>query len=350
MKQTNYTPLIEVTRGSIVESVHFGAVAVVDSSGKLMASCGDPNTVTYMRSSSKPLQVLPFVEAGGVEKFNLTERELAILCASHSGTDEHVKVIEGIQKKTGVREENMMCGTHPPTHQATREAMIRRGEKPTPNRHNCSGKHNGFLAFAVMRNLPLEDYINPNHPIQQTITQTFAEMCDMRLEDILIGVDGCSAPVFGLPLYNAALGYARLCDPAGLPEKRAVACRKITHAMAANPDMIAGPDEFDTDLMRVVGGNLITKAGAEGYQSVGLLPGSLGKNSRGVGICLKISDGDTLDRARPAAALEILRQLGMPLSTDQLKSLKKYGTHPVLNWRILEVGELHSSFDLEMFA
>ena len=342
--------MIEVTRGPIVESVHFGAAAVVDSSGKLLASCGDPQTVTYMRSSSKPLQVLAFVEAGGVEKFNLTERELAIMCASHSGTDEHVKVIEEIQKKTGIREENMLCGTHPPSHQPTREAMIKRGEKPTPNRHNCSGKHNGFLAYALLRSLPLEDYINPNHPIQQTIIQTFAEMCDLRPQEISIGVDGCSAPVFGIPLYNAALGYARLCDPEGLPDNRARACRQITYAMTANPDMIAGPGEFDTDLIRIVGGNLITKAGAEGFQSIGLLPSSLGKKGPGIGVGFKISDGDSTERARPAAALEILRQLGLPLSTDQLKNISKYGSHPIFNWRTLEVGQLHSCFNLEMAA
>lgn len=347
MNYSNYTSLVEVTRGPIVESVHFGAIAVVDSHGKLIASCGDPGTVTYMRSSSKPLQVIPFVESGGVEKYHLTPKELAILCASHNGTDDHVSVIEGIQKKTGAKETDLLCGTHPPSHQPTLEALRLRGEKPGPNRHNCSGKHNGFLAYALLRNLPIEDYINPEHPIQRTILETFSEMCSIDPKSVHIGVDGCSAPVFGLPLRDAALGYARLADPNALSIQRAKACMAITSAMAEFPVMVGGPGEFDTDLMQAAGGGIVTKTGAEGYQSVGILPGALKPGSPGIGISIKISDGDTLYRARNLVTLEVLRQLGYKFDPAREAALAGYGIHPVLNWRKIEVGMIQPCFKLE---
>src|SRR5512143_512210 len=230
-----YQPIFELTRGAVVESTHFGAVAVVDSSGHLLAWHGDPQAVTYMRSSAKPLQALSFIETGGDQAFHLTSKEIAILCASHEGTDEHVEVIKGIQAKIGVQEGDLLCGTHLLSHLPTVEAMRARGEPLTPNRHNCSGKHTGMLAHARMRNLPISDYVNPQHPIQKDILATFAEMCGVLVENATIGTDGCSAPNFAIPLSNAALGFARLCDPRGLSPERAAACRRITGAMMANP-------------------------------------------------------------------------------------------------------------------
>ena len=204
-----YQAILEITRGRIVESVHFGAAAVVDSSGRLLAWLGDPKLVTYLRSSSKPFQALPLIERGGDQTFHLTSKEVAIICGSHEGSDEHVEVVKGIQAKAGVQESDLLCGVHPPYHLATQEAMRQRGEIPTPNRHNCSGKHSGMLAHARMRGLPISDYVNPEHPVQTTILETLAEMCSMSADQVETGIDGCSAPNYAVPLFNAALGFAR---------------------------------------------------------------------------------------------------------------------------------------------
>ena len=144
----SYQQIFEVTRGRIVESIHFGAAAVVDSGGRLLAWLGDPKIITFLRSSAKPFQALPFIEGGGDQTFHLTSKEVAIICGSHDGTDEHVEVIKGIQAKAGVQESDLLCGAHPLSHVPTVEAMRARGETPTPNRHNCSGKHTGMLAAA----------------------------------------------------------------------------------------------------------------------------------------------------------------------------------------------------------
>ncbi|HZW03994.1 MAG TPA: asparaginase, partial [Anaerolineaceae bacterium] len=221
MQKCDFSELVEVTRGPAVESIHLGAVAVVDAAGRLVAQAGNPQVVTYLRSSSKPIQALPFVEAGGLEAFGITDRELALLCASHSGTDEHVAVVRGIQQKIGVTEDRLLCGTHRPYYTPTYEAMLLRGEPLSPNRHNCSGKHTGFLAYALLRGEPLDEYIAFDHPIQTTILETFAQMSGLPAGQIHTGIDGCSAPVFAVPLYNAAWAFARLADPAALPELRA---------------------------------------------------------------------------------------------------------------------------------
>ncbi len=353
----SYQPLFVLTRGEVIESVHFGAAAVVDSSGELLAWLGDPQTVTYLRSSAKPFQALPFIERGGHRAFGLDAEEIALLCASHSGTDRHVEVVTRIQQKVGIQESHLQCGVHPPYDEATQRRLLLNGEQPTPNRHNCSGKHTGMLAHARLRDLPLDTYLDPTHPVQQDILKTFAEMCDLSPQEVALGTDGCSAPNFAVPLYNAALAYARLCDPRDLPTTRAEACRTITSAMTSHPEMVAGPGRFDTRLMEVGDGRIVVKSGAEGYLAMGLLPGVLGEGAPGIGIALKVSDGDLprrgpggtpRDRVRPAVALEMLRQLGA-LDAESLKKLAEFGPRrPVYNWRKLTVGESRPEFRLHV--
>lgn len=354
MTQHTHVPVYEFTRGDIVESVHYGSGAIVDVTGRLVAWFGDPDLVTYLRSSAKPFQALPLVEAGGMGYFGFSLQEVALMCASHLGMDEHVAVAASIQHKAGVREADLLCGVHPLTHEPTVEAMRSRGESVTPNRHNCSGKHSGMLAFARLEGWPVTDYIDPIHPIQQRILEVFADMCAVEMEAVELGIDGCSAPNFAIPLRNAALGFARLSDPSDLPEPRAAACRILVQAMQLHPDMVAGPGRFDTLLMRAGRGRILSKGGAEGYQAVGLLPGAFGPSSPALGIALKISDGDLRSRARPAVALEVLRQLGA-LDEEQLIELASFGPQIDLhNYRELQVGlgrpafRLHSEVPLPL--
>lgn len=350
-------PLFEVTRGNLVESVHYGSIAVVDSTGKLMSSYGDPQTVAFLRSSAKPFQVLPFVERGGVEYFGFTPRELSISCASHEGSDLHVETVRGIQAKIGVEESALQCGVHMPGDPEAFKSLLVRNETPTPNQNNCSGKHTAMLAHAKMRVLPLENYLDINHPIQQDILTTFAEMCRLPVNQVELGTDGCSAPNFAVPLYHAALAMARLCDPRELSETRASACRKITSAMTTYPEMVSAYGEFDEQLMRIGAGKIVCKRGAEGYQIIGILPGVVAPDSPGVGIALKVSDGDasrvSLDlvhtaRVRPAVVLEILHQLGA-LSSEQEQALVPFGPgKPITNHRGIVTGQSRPVFDLQL--
>lgn len=351
MSASAYLPIFELTRGEILESTHFGAIAVVNVHGQLVASFGNPYVATYLRSSAKPFQAIPFIEHNGKAQYSLTQCEIALMCASHAGTDEHVAVLKNIQEKAGLSENDLMCGVHPPFDATTAGVLQQRGEKPTPNRHNCSGKHTAMLAYAKMLGLSLKDYLNPDHPIQQDIFQTLADMCALTPDQVALGIDGCSAPIFAIPLYNAALAYARLCDPVigkVTPEPRIKACHTIIQAMTAHPVMVSGSGHFDTNLMEITHGHIVSKGGAEGYQGMGLLPGALGAGSPALGIALKIADGDTKSRARSAVSVEVLRQLGA-LSKDELKALARFGpTYPLYNWRKLEVGEARPCFELRL--
>jgi L-asparaginase II len=344
----HFLPIVELTRGETVESVHFGAFSIVNSRGHLVASHGDPNTSSFLRSSAKPFQALPLIENGGHIRWNFSMREIAIMCASHTGTDEHYEVLTGLQAKINVTQDDLLCGIHPPIDAQTRDAMLARGEIPTQNRHNCSGKHSGMLAFARLMDVPTENYIDVEHPIQVQILKTFSEMCDIDMSKVALGIDGCSAPVFAIPLQKAALGYARLCDPYDLSPERAAACQTITTAMRSHPDMVAGPGMFDTLLMKTTRGKIISKGGAEGYQQIGILPDVIEPGSPGLGIAIKISDGDTQGRARPAVSLEILRQLGA-ITPDELYALSAFGPKlSIKNWRELMVGEAYPTFSLQM--
>ena len=348
-------PIFETTRGQIVESVHYGSIAVVDSDGKLIASCGDPQTVAFLRSSAKPFQVLPFVERGGMEHFGFTQKELSLSCASHEGSDMHVQAVVTLQKKIGIEENNLMCGTHLPGDVDELKRLIIGNIHPRTNHNNCSGKHTAMLAHAKMRGLPLENYLSLEHPVQKDILATFSEMCRIPLNDVQLGIDGCSAPNFAIPLYNAALGMARYCDPHELSEIRATACGKVTAAMCAFPEMVSGFGEFDEQLMKVGGGKIVCKRGAEGYQIVGLKPGVLGAGSPGIGITLKVSDGDASrmddelhfsNRVRPAVILEILRQLSA-LSTEQMQALASFGPEKsISNHRAIVTGKSYPVFKL----
>jgi len=347
-------PLLELIRGRIVESVHYGSIAAVDSNGKLTASHGDPHLVAFLRSSAKPFQALPFVERGGVEHYAYTRQELSLSCASHDGARIHLDAVGELQAKVGIREDDLQCGGHLPDDPAMLREFIVQNRKPTHNVNNCSGKHTTMLAHARMRGLPLENYLDINHPIQQEILSTLCEMCVIEREKVELGVDGCSAPNFAMPLYNAALGMARLCDPHDLGEARAAACRKITSAMTTHPEMVSNHGEFDCELMKAGGGRVLTKRGAEGFQIIGVMPRTPAE--RGIGIAFKVIDGDaahmddalgSASRVRPAVALEILRQLGI-MNESQIKSLAKFGPEKTLtNFAGLVTGKSYPVFKLD---
>ncbi|HET6846944.1 MAG TPA: asparaginase [Anaerolineales bacterium] len=359
MMAEGVVPVFELTRGNIVESIHYGAIAVVDAQGRLLYSYGDPHRVAFLRSSAKPFQALPFFERGGHEALGLSGKEQALICASHEGSDEHVRAAASIQAKAKLKESDLQCGVHMPGDVTAYRALIAADEAPTANRNNCSGKHSGMLALAKLRGLPLNTYLELSHPIQQDILTALGEMSGYPREKVEVGIDGCSAPNFGVPLYNAALAFARLCDPRDLPERRQQACRSITEAMTQHPEMISGPGEFDCELMRALRGRAVCKRGAEGFQALGIMPGVIAPEAPGVGIAFKVSDGDPevrthdlepRNRVRPAVALEILRQVGA-ISPSIMDQLSGFGPElPLLNHRGITVGTSRPSFRLTKAA
>lgn len=345
MNSGQHIPLVEVTRGNIVESVHYGSLVIAQPDGKIVFSLGDITSPTYLRSASKPMQTLAFLEQGGAEHYNLTEQEIAIMCASHSGTDDHLEVLAKLQEKIGITESMLQCGAHAPYHEPSAQALRDRGEAFHSNHSDCSGKHSGMLAFAKMMGVSYEGYISPDHPVQQAMLNTFAEMCEYNIEKIELGTDGCSVPVFAVPLINSAGAYARLCQPDNLSKKRPQACQMIVLSMMNHANMVGGPLRFDTDAMVAGEGSFVTKVGAEGFRGIGILPGKAAGFETSLGITIKISDGDLTMRATSIVALSILKHLGV-LNSEQAKSVKKYDRRPVTNWSGKTVGEIRPSAEL----
>jgi L-asparaginase II len=354
-----YVPLVELTRGRIVESLHFGAIAVVDSSGKRLAAAGNASLVTFLRSSAKPFQALPTLESGASEALALSEREVAIMCASHLGGDAHVQAVSALLEKAEAREADLLCGTHPVGDPQVAERLLLQHRAPTPLQHNCSGKHAGMLAYSRFRwgkttSPSGQSYVDPENPLQREIRKALAQMCGLTEEQVEMGTDGCSAPNFAVPLEAAAFGMARLMDPRELPPRRAEACERIVRAMTTYSDLIRGAGSFDTEFMRAGGGRWVAKSGAEGYLLVGVCASAAGQG-RGIGIAMKISDGDRPDRrsalgegearARSIVGLEAMRQLGL-ITAAEGEALSAFGPRPVRNWRGLAVGEIRPAFRL----
>jgi L-asparaginase II len=330
-------PLVAFTRGSSVESTHFGSIAIVDAEGQLIASVGDLERPTYMRSSAKPFQAMAFVETGAAAAFGVTPAELALIAASHSGEPRHTEAVRSLLERAGLTEEALLNGVHPPLHAPTRIALERAGEPPRPAHHNCSGKHCGMVCACVHQGWDLRTYIRPDHPLQRRVLSLIADVSAVARENISLAIDGCGVPTFGLPLSSFAQAFARLARAETLPDRHCGAAQTVRDAMLANPGMVAGEGRFDTRLMEAAGGRVLSKGGAEACQGLALL-------DRGWGIALKIEDGGA--RAVAVAAIEALRQLDA-LTERELEPLVEQARPPVRNYRDEIVGEARPLFTLQ---
>ena len=336
--------LVEVRRGSIVESRHRGHVVAVDGEGKVRARLGEPETVTFLRSSSKPHQAVPLVGSGAADRFGFTPREIAVACGSHSGQDVHAETVAGMLRKIGLGEDALRCGVHEPFDLETAKDLRERGERPGILRNNCSGKHAGMLALALQLGADTGSYDHPENPVQQAILRTIAQFSGIAAPEIALGTDGCGVPVFGMPVRSMALMYARLvAPPKDFDEQTRAACARVVEAMVTYPEMVGGTRErFDTEVMRAAAGRVVSKVGAEGVYTAGILPCE--RWPGGLGLAFKIEDGEDR-RARPTVAIEALRQLGV-LNADALEALSPYASFPVRNHRGDFVGEIRPSFEL----
>lgn len=339
-------PLVEVTRGQVTESRHRGHIVAVDAEGKLVASMGRPELVTYLRSSAKPFQAVPLVASGAVDRFGFTEKEIAIACASHNGEAIHTETVSVMLEKIGLDASALKCGVHEPFSTEVAEELRARGLRPTILHNNCSGKHTGMLALALHLEAPIETYDHVENPVQQSILRSVSEFSGVAGEEIALGVDGCGAPVFGVPVKAMALMYARLVtQPDGFcDEASRKAARRISRAMMAHPEIVGGRAErLDTKVMLAGRGAIVSKVGAEGVYTAGVLPSETW--SRGLGIAIKIEDGEDR-RSRPTVVIETLRQLGV-LRDDAVEELAPYSRFIVRNHRGDEVGEVRARFDLK---
>jgi L-asparaginase II len=327
-------PLIESYRGETLESLNFGAVAVCDAQGRIIASAGDSHFQTFTRSTLKALQALSFVQSGGARKLEFTPPNFALMCASHSGEPMHVEQVQSMLDKAGVTYKCMQCGCHVPYY-------VEQGVGPAPahideRMHNCSGKHAGMLAHCVVSGWSLDDYLDPSHPLQQSIRSHIARACGVEESQMKMGIDGCSAPNYAVPLSALARGYARLATGTRDSEF-GESFEQLASAMTAYPELVSGTGRNDLAFMRAGRGDWVTKVGAEGVQA-------FASRSRSEAFAIKISDGSKV--ALYAATIEVLDQLGW-LDDKQREELEPWRARDILSIRGAKVGERRPAFKLQ---
>ena len=328
--------LVEVTRGNQVESRHRAALAVVDTEGAVVLSAGDYQRPVYPRSAIKSLQAIALVESGAADAFGVSEAELALACASHSGEPRHVDTVTDWLARLGLSADDLECGPQLPGYEPALIALLASGGEATPAHNNCSGKHSGFLTLARHLGVPTRGYVNYEHPVQQRILGVLESMTGLDLGNAPRGIDGCGIPVIGIPLGNMALAMARLGDPGDQPEDRQAACARIRQAVAAHPFMVAGSGRFDTRVMELTGDKALIKTGAEGVYCAAF-------PELGLGAAIKVDDGAS--RAAEILMGRLLSRFGI-LDDAQAAALGGLLTAPVLNRAGRTVGEIRPAADI----
>ncbi len=335
--------LVEALRGGAVESMHRGAVAVVDADGRAVLALGDVSHAVFPRSAVKLLQALPLVASGAADALKLTDDELALCCASHNGEPAHVATARGMLAKVGLDAGALECGAHwPALDTATRE-LAAQGQRPGALHNNCSGKHAGFACLACalhgrdgLRGF-FSGYVEPGHPVMREVGAALQAATGVDLAEAPVGIDGCSIPTYAIPLERLALAFARVATGQGLSADHARAAQRLRQAIARAPFMVAGTGRFDTRVMEVLGERVCCKVGAEGVYCAAL-------PEHGLGVAIKMDDGNTA-RAVEVVMAAVVEAL-LKLDAGEAALLRSLSDATLRNWRGTAVGRLRASTTL----
>ncbi len=285
MSQPSLPILAEVLRSGVIESTHTGSVLAVDGSGATVLARGEVDTPIFPRSSNKPLQVVALLAAGWQPA---DDDEIALATASHGGEPEHLQVVRRMLAGAGLTEDALGCPPGLPLSEPAAHALLASGATASPLTMNCSGKHAAMLATCVARGWPTETYLEVDHPVQQAIARTLADLAGEPVAHI--AVDGCGAPQHALTLRGLARAFTALVRDHP----------QVSDAMRAHPHLVGGSGRDVTALMERVPG-LVAKDGAEGVYAGALADGSA--------VALKIADG--AGRARTPVLVKALQSLGI---------------------------------------
>ena len=315
--------LCKIHRGDFIESIHVAYAVVVDEKGEIVYSSGDPHYLTCVRSTLKPFQASAAVKEGATQAVKFTPVEIALMCASHNGEDIHVNTAKSMLDKIGYDTSYYECGTHFPYDQESKKKLIQNEENSSALHNNCSGKHAGMLCLAKYLQVEPKGYTDPDHQVQQIIMKQVKRFSE--LDEFPMVIDGCSAPVPFLPLFNIALMYQKFAS--GNYDE----LNTLFDAVTSNPYLIAGKNRFDTDFIETMDGKAVTKVGGEAVRGLGIRSG----NGDVFGIALKVLDGN--QRCSPIATMAVLDELDL-LTKDQSEKLSSYKKIVLRNHRKMETG------------
>ncbi|NVK20418.1 MAG: asparaginase [Methylocystaceae bacterium] len=304
--------LVEVLRGSLVESQHRGAFCVVDAQGDVVLSMGDIESPVYPRSSVKAMQAVVMMESGAADAFNFTDEEIALACSSHGGEVQHIGMVQSMLNKMGLTKDLIKCGPSWPMNIEAGRHLAMEGESPNVLHNCCSGKHAGFLAHLKHNKINPVGYTEPDHALQKEIKAVIEDLCEVDLDIAPLGIDGCAIPTWAIPLKNLALGFSKFAKNEGrVSKKRAAVMQRITKAIFSAPFMVAGTDRYCTRMMQAFPERVFAKVGAEGVFT-SFLP------EKGYGIAVKCDDGTY--RGAEIILSAVLVKLGVFSPEDFIKA------------------------------
>ncbi len=330
---------VESTRGGVVESIHRVSVAVVNADGALIAMSGNPELHTFWRSAAKPFQAIPLVLDGAADRFGFSAQALALACASHSSELVHRTIAAAMLQQLGLTEADLACGPHPPLTSPLSQVPPDRGP-PTPIWSNCSGKHAGMLALALMHRWPIAGYERAGHPVQDRLLAEVSRWTGVPQSDIGLGTDGCTAVSYALPLTAMARAYAQLA------RSDEIGAVRVREAMLSHPELVAGSGRCCTDVMLAGKGRVLVKLGADGVYGGAVLPD-------GLGLAIKVEDGDL--RCAAPALLAVLRSLTEEMAPSlrpllDTATVRRHGQVELRSTRGVPVGALRATGSLRYSA
>jgi L-asparaginase II len=326
----NNPVLAQTRRGDLIENHYRGAYVVVDTDGDVLAAAGNFQSIIYARSSLKPINVLAMIKSGAADALSVTDQEITLACASHSGENIHVNLVREWLGRLGLSERDLECGIHAPMGKSANKALRAAGQNPTAFHNACSGKHAGFMTLAKHMGYPIKGYSQTGSTTQDHVMSVAAEILGIDKDTAPRGVDGCCIPMMGMSILNLAKGMARLASPVGLSDNLRLACERVTRSVQTYPELIAGSGRFCTDVISLTGGEVLVKMGADGV-FVGWIP------SKKWGIALKIDDGNL--KAAEVAMAALLKQLKL-ISKPEL--LDHWINQPIHTWTRDIVGQFES--------
>ena len=317
--------LCRVTRGDLTESIHVAFASVIDDSGNIIYSSGDPYYLTCVRSALKPFQAAAVVHSGATNKYNFKNEEMALMCASHHGEKIHTNAVKSMLKKLNLTDKDLECGSHYPSNEKMKNDMIAHNKELTPIYNNCSGKHLGMLALSKYLDVNVKGYINKEHDVQKYI---FRYLGSLKVtENIPLEKDGCSAPTPFMTLESIAKLYQMLAKA----ERKEL--KVIFDLMSKYPNYIGGTDSFDSLFNRIMKGKAVTKIGAESVRGISVKK----EDGESIGIALKILDGNT--RALSGVTVTLLEHLGL-LKGQELEKLSIFKNKIIKNHNGFDVGRI----------
>ncbi len=315
--------LVELRRADVLESFHRGVICVVDENNQIIYSKGDVEQICYPRCAMKFFQHIPLVTSGIFYSYGFTPEQLAVMCGSHNGESTHTQVVNTILDTIHLNESNLKCGAQPPSLKKDYHQLIRENKDPQPIHNNCSGKHAGFLAWSTYKNEDLDSYLSPEHPLQLEIRTVVSQFYELSSDQLHLGMDGCSAPTFAMPVFNQAIAFKNLvCPPSSFDDKTKLAAKRIVTAVTEFPEMVAGTQRYCTDLMRITRGRIVGKTGADGVYCIGI-------PEKKWGIAIKIDDGKMGPQYQ--VAQELLKKLDL-ISQEEIAELEKYREFEMKNF------------------